>query len=141
MNERDIRAMMYLRKYCLQIINATSRFAGDYEAFCNDDIFYNAVAMMLLQIGEHSTRLSTEYTDSTEASVPWKSLRSLRNMLAHEYEVIVTRKLWVIITDEIPKLLAYCEKTLADHNTSPEPDDTSTWGSVRESLSGAPRLT
>ena len=116
------------------------RFDEDYNEFLNDAIFYNAVAMMLLQIGEHSTRVSEELSAMTADQIPWGKLRSLRNMLAHEYEVIVTPKLWTIAINDIPVLLNQCTTLIAQHGISEEPIEAAPWGTVREGLAQVRRI-
>ena len=52
--------------------------------FCNNPTHRNAVAMCLMQIGELAGNLSDEFKDSHK-EIPWRAIRGMRNVVAHEY--------------------------------------------------------
>ncbi len=59
-------------------------------------------------IGEAAGRLSDE-TRERLADIPWRSLVGLRNVLIHEYGEVDYAKLWDIIQDDLPRLVAEVE--------------------------------
>ena len=70
--------------YCNQIGEAHSQFGNSYEAFCSNSVYRNAVAMCVLQIGELSNHLTEDFREATAGDIPWKQIRGLRNVVAHE---------------------------------------------------------
>lgn len=59
-------------------------------------------------IGEAAGRLSQE-TRTNLNDVPWHSLVGLRNILIHEYGEVDYAKLWDVVQDDLPKLIARVE--------------------------------
>ena len=80
--------------YCNQIDEAHAQFGNSYEAFCNNSVYRNAVAMCVLQIGELANHLTEEFREATAQDIPWKQIRGLRNVVAHEYGNIDEESLW-----------------------------------------------
>ena len=68
--------------------------------------------MNLLQIGELTGRLSDDFKDNTQSQIPWKQIRSMRNLLAHDYGNMSTNKIWEAASEDVPVLLSFCEKQL-----------------------------
>ena len=98
--------------YCNQIDEAHAQFGNSYEAFCNNSVYRNAVAMCVLQIGELANHLTEEFREATAQDIPWKQIRGLRNVVAHEYGNIDEESLWETITDDIPVLCDFCTKQI-----------------------------
>ena len=48
--------------------------------------------------------------------MPWKDIRSIRNIAAHNYGELDNEVLWETVTDDIPKLKDYCENILSENN-------------------------
>lgn len=75
--------------------------------------YCNAATMCILQIGELAGHLSETFK-AAHPTVPWRSIKAMRNVAAHEYGSISIPDVWDTITNDIPKLKAYCQKVLAD---------------------------
>ena len=67
--------------------------------------------MCIMQIGELAGRLSQEFTVAYPA-VPWKSIKAMRNIVAHAYGSISIPDIWDTIVRDLPVLKAYCQKIL-----------------------------
>lgn len=67
--------------------------------------------MCILQIGELVTHLSDDFK-ATHHQMPWKELKILRNIAAHNYGSFSPKRTWNIATHEIPPLLEFCNKIL-----------------------------
>ena len=39
---------------------------------------------------------------------PWRQIRGMRNIVAHSYGTVDPEITWEILTEDIPKLKAYC---------------------------------
>ncbi len=103
MNVRDKQIIEHMARYCGEIIGASKRFNNSKEQFVNDYVFYNSCCMSLLQIGELSKRLSDDFRESY-LDLPWRELRGIRNLFAHEYESVHKELIWDTIQNDIPSL-------------------------------------
>ncbi|MBR1884783.1 MAG: DUF86 domain-containing protein [Schwartzia sp.] len=103
MNIRDKQILEHMVRYCKEILGALNRFGNSKESFMDDYIFYNACSMSLFQLGELSKRLSDEFRE-TYLDLPWKEMRTIRNVFAHEYERSDKESLWNTIQNDIPAL-------------------------------------
>ena len=89
--------------------NFIERFGRDFQTFIDDRAYFNAVAMCILQIGELANSLSEEFRQSTNAQIPWRMIRGMRNVLAHSYGEIDEEVIWETANRDIPYLKAFCE--------------------------------
>lgn len=99
--------------YCEEIEKTTIRFGRTLEAFRNDSMYRNACAMCILQIGELASNLSDEFRAGHD-KVPWRSIRAMRNIFAHDYESMNIEETWVVIESRIVELKNYCEEILRE---------------------------
>ena len=115
MNDRDNDIVVHIVRYCNEILEAREYFGDSLEVLESNSIFKNAAAMCILQIGELSAHLTTEFKkDNYE--MPWQDIVGMRNVAAHHYSRFDAQKLWETITVDIPSLKAYCEKTLKENS-------------------------
>jgi len=68
--------------------------------------------MTLMQIGETAGKLSLEFTKQN-CDIDWTSAIGFRNIVAHKYEHLDYGMIWEIMTEDVPKLMAVCEKIKA----------------------------
>jgi uncharacterized protein with HEPN domain len=108
-NEKDMSILRHILGYCGQIDAALERFGDDSVIFLADVIYQNAVSMCLLQIGELVGHLSEAYR-SAHPQMPWRQMRALRNIIAHNYGSVDADTAWEIVKEDIPMLRAYCER-------------------------------
>ena len=99
--------------YCNQIGEAHSQFGNSYEAFCSNSVYRNAVAMCVLQIGELSNHLTEDFREATAGDIPWKQIRGLRNVVAHEYGNIDLETVWETSEAGIMELRDFCDEHIA----------------------------
>lgn len=69
--------------------------------------------MCILQIGELVSNLTDKFKEAHSA-VPWRQIRSMRNIVAHHYGEIDSETLWDVILDDIPSLKKYCQAVCED---------------------------
>lgn len=67
-----------------------------------------AVIMSLVIVGEAATKIMDAYPDFTasHAEVPWRSMRGMRNRIAHGYFDINLDVVWETVRVALPDLLA-----------------------------------
>jgi uncharacterized protein with HEPN domain len=77
------------------------------EDFLEDKRTQQAVIMSLIIIGEAATKVMDGYADfiQTHADVPWRSMRNMRNRMAHGYFDINLDVVWETVREWLPALL------------------------------------
>jgi uncharacterized protein with HEPN domain len=75
------------------------------ESFLESAQTKDAVAMNIANIGECSTHLPQDITDQYTA-VPWREIKAMRNLIAHDYPGIDWSLVWEVVTRRLPELEA-----------------------------------
>jgi uncharacterized protein with HEPN domain len=77
------------------------------EDFLDDKRTQQAVIMSLIIIGEAATKLMDRYAEFTTSNpqVPWRSMRGMRNRIAHGYFDINLEVVWETVQAALPELL------------------------------------
>ena len=78
----------------------------DREGFLADKRTQQAVIMSLVIIGEAVTRVMDGYAEFAQANtlVPWRSIRGMRNRIAHGYFDIDLDVVWNTVQSALPDL-------------------------------------
>ena len=109
MNDRDNNILKHIIEYCDKLLQFTANI--DYTIFEKSDLHKDACSLCILQIGELVHNLTDEFK-RTHDTVPWRQIRSMRNIVAHHYGSVDAETLWDTIFNDIPKLKKYCEKII-----------------------------
>ena len=112
-NQRDLEITKKICAYCAKIELLKSRFGDDFSKFVADEDYQAAAGMYIQQIGEMAKRLSNEFVD-THNEIPWREIKAMRNIYAHEYDSIAPQIVWDTIIYDCPELNKYCCKILED---------------------------
>ncbi|MES1190056.1 MAG: DUF86 domain-containing protein [Steroidobacter sp.] len=77
------------------------------EDFIADKRTQQAVIMSLVIVGEAASRIVERAPDFAEkhAAIPWKSMRGMRNRIAHGYFDINLDVVWDTVQSSLPALL------------------------------------
>ena len=110
---RDCSIIKHMLQYCERINEAVGFFGKEYEVFKENNIYKDAVALSILQIGELSGVLTDEFKGKYN-KMPWRQIKALRNIVAHRYGTIDPEVIWEIVNDDIPELEKYCKMILAE---------------------------
>ena len=98
--------LLYIVDYCNRIesksVNLTRQML-DKDKDITEIICFN-----ILQIGELAKGLSDEFIAKYN-SVPWKSIKGMRDKVAHGYGTINLDQVWQAAISDIPTLKKYCE--------------------------------
>ena len=81
---------------------------SDFES---DRMLRLAVERDLEIIGEAARRLSPTFREA-HPDVPWSSVISLRNVLAHDYGEVKLERIWIIVKERVPELIAELKSEL-----------------------------
>ncbi len=109
--ERDIIVIKIILKYCREVDIAIEQFGKSYEIFRDNVIYHNSVSMSIYQVGEISNHLSEEFKDN-HPNIPWRQIRAMRNLFAHQYYQMDFDKIWDVAIDDIPVLSNFCKEIL-----------------------------
>ena len=112
--EKDINIIKEIIGYCDEIKEAREIFGDSYEALLHNKHYRNDVSMCILQIGELSTRLTNHFKQKYNG-VPWRDIKDMRNITAHEYRKMDYETLWEVISKDIPELCEYCDKIIIEN--------------------------
>lgn len=98
-------------QYCDEIGRILEKHDFSKEAFENDTEFQLASGMCIIQIGELVARLDTAFVEKYP-DIPWRQIKGMRNIYAHDYDVIDNDTVWEAVTEEIPELKAKLKEIL-----------------------------
>lgn len=86
------------------------------DDFLVDKRTQQAVIMSLIILGEAATKVMDSYAEFTQAhpEVPWRSMRGMRNRIAHGYFDINLQVVWDTVQTALPELLERLPSVLGD---------------------------
>ena len=111
MNNRDEIVLKKIIQYADEIGITIERLNLTQDIFANDFIAKNAISMCVLQIGELVGKLSDEFKLKNN-KMPWREIKAMRNIAAHNYGEIDIDILWETAISDIPNLKEYCERII-----------------------------
>ena len=106
MNES--RLLDYLEHIRQAATTACAYVEGMSKAdFLADTRTQQAVVMNLIIIGEAATKLLQDHSDFTgrHGDIPWRSMKGMRNRIAHGYFEINVEVVWDTVQTALPALL------------------------------------
>ncbi len=91
--------------------------------FLEDKRTQQAVIMSLIIVGEAATKVMDGYTEFTEThtQVPWRSMRGMRNRIAHGYFDINLDVVWDTLQTALPELLQHLHAVRQQARDAPNP--------------------
>lgn len=98
-------------------IDACSFVEGlNKDDFLADKRTQQAVIMSLIILGEAATKVMDGYVEFTQAhpEVPWRSMRGMRNRIAHGYFDINLQVVWDTVQTALPELVERLPPVLGD---------------------------
>lgn len=92
------------------------------SSFCSDEsvrgrMYADGIFMCVFRVSEEAGNMSEE-TRSSYPEVPWRAIRGMRNIFAHDYGKLDRALVWSAVADDFPKLLSFCEQYAADRGIS-----------------------
>lgn len=86
----------------------------EYETFRADPKTVHAVERNLEIIGEATANLPDDLL-TRYPQVPWRRMRGLRNILAHEYFGVDLRIIWKTVQEDLPPLVPQLQRILDEN--------------------------
>ena len=95
------------------------------DAFLEDKRTQQAVVMSLIIIGEAAAKAMDSYAEfaQTHPEVPWRSMRGMRNRIAHGYFEINLDLVWDTVQTALPELLKQLHAVRKDVEDEEHGDD------------------
>ncbi len=109
---RDYVVVQKIVDYCRDISSTIKRFGNSKQKFISDRDYFNSVCMSILQVGELTNHLSDDIKKEVSPTIPWKSIKGIRNVFAHNYGKVDPELVWETIHNDIPLLENACEEWL-----------------------------
>ena len=91
-----------------------------YEDFWHNDEKRDAVAMRMSVLGESAHKID-EATEAELPGIPFKSIRGMRNRIAHDYGAVDFKIVWTVTQTEIEPLIAALETYFKKRPPTPAP--------------------
>jgi uncharacterized protein with HEPN domain len=79
--------------------------------YFQDELVQSAVERKLEILGEAARRISPEF-QAQHPEVDWRNTIGLRNVIAHQYDLVQQGQLWRIVQTVLPDFLALLEPLL-----------------------------
>lgn len=90
-------------RYCDEIAQILKKHRFNREEFENDTEFQFACGMCIIQLGELVAGLDDDFVKKY-SDIPWRQIKGMRNIYAHDYDIVDNDIIWETITEEIPVL-------------------------------------
>ncbi len=103
MKQSDQKICRKMIGYCDDITDMVQNYGNTMGDYLRSKPYQYATGMCILQIGELVNRLSPEAM-AENVQIPWRLIRAMRNMYAHDYENVQYSLVWQTITEDIPAL-------------------------------------
>jgi uncharacterized protein with HEPN domain len=88
---------------------ALAEFESVGEAeFLSRRLYQTSLAWYIQAIGEAAARISDE-SRARIPDVPWRQIVGTRHILSHEYDRLLPAKLWRVLREHLPPLVAQLE--------------------------------
>ena len=90
----------------------------DRAAFLADPKTIDAVSRCVEIVGEASRFVPDEVTNAHSA-VPWRLMRGMRNVIAHEYFGVTSETLWKTVREDLPSIIEPLRAVLRSTRSDP----------------------
>lgn len=105
------------------MVQAIQEIQEDVRGFTYEDFLENRTVRRAVErnfeiLGEAARRISTPF-QAQYSDIDWGGIIGLRNVLAHQYEVIRYEVLWNVIVEHLPTLKPRLESLLPPIDETP----------------------
>lgn len=73
------------------------------EEFLNSRLIQGSMKNSLMVIGEASKNISEKFIEEN-SEIPWRMMAATRDRFIHGYFSVDPNRIWIILTEDIPKL-------------------------------------
>lgn len=111
MKSKDAVILRKMIKYCQDIEYLLEQYERSFEKYQKEISFQYACNMCIIQIGELVSRVSEE-TMEENREIPWRAIKAMRNLHAHDYENVDLEIVWNTLIEDIPALKEQLENII-----------------------------
>ena len=108
----DLQRIAHILDYCVEIEKTIDRYGRSFDTFNQDADYQRSISFSIMQIGELSSKLSSEFRSATANRIQWGPVKGMRNLVAHDYANMSQDIIWETATTDIPILKAFCDEQL-----------------------------
>lgn len=80
--------------------------------FLSSRLYQYATLYCLMVVGEAAKRVSADFRDRT-SDLPWQRIAGFRDVAIHNYPDMSLERVWEILQDDVPALLATLRSAMA----------------------------
>lgn len=102
-----------IKSYCEKVLEAHNMFQFSKDNFKSNSVYSSSIAFNVEQIGEMAKKLPLSF-EKEYPEIPWKLVKGIRDVIAHNYGGIDIDSLWETANNDIPNLLEFCNKYLSE---------------------------
>lgn len=113
MRDKNKIILIKIIEYCNDIEDAKSKYQIYSIEVLQDKFMKAMIGMFILQIGELAKQFTEEFIQG-HTQIPWRSVKRMRDIYAHQYHMINTDYVWDTMNEDIPALKDFCVITLRD---------------------------
>ena len=111
LGERDLQSLQDLQDSAQLILNYASGFTE--ATLAQNKMVQDAIIRRFEIIGEASARISDPFK-AIYPAIPWQVMKSMRNLLIHQYDSVDIPILWKTLEKDIPALIKQVSVILRD---------------------------
>lgn len=78
------------------------------DHFLHDELMQHGIMRLIEILGEAARHLSDDFK-AHHPEIPWRQIIGMRNRMVHEYFRVIPAKVWEVVEQEIPSLIAQLE--------------------------------
>ena len=109
---KEVGILTYIIEHCYRI--ESKAISANRETLDTNKDIEESFCFNILQIGELAKGLSDSFIKNY-SKVPWKSIKGMRDKVAHGYGTINLDEVWNVVSKEIKPLREYCQQMLSDN--------------------------
>ena len=88
------------------------------DRFLRDELMQHGIMRLIEILGEAARHLSDDFK-TTHPDIPWRQIIGMRNRMVHEYFRVIPAKVWEVVKQEIPSLIALLEPLVPPAGNEP----------------------
>jgi len=103
-SEKDAQILQIIVKHCDEIIEISRLFGKSKKEFIENYAYHSSCSMLIQTIGEVVKKISSDFLEKVP-EIPWKDIKKMRNLFAHDYDIALILKLFGIRLNRISQFL------------------------------------
>jgi uncharacterized protein with HEPN domain len=88
------------------------------DRFLRDELMQHGIMRLIEILGEAARHLSDDFK-TNHPEIPWRQIIGMRNRMVHEYFRVIPAKVWEVVEQEIPPLIALLEPIVPPAENEP----------------------